>query len=90
MFAPLRAQVRDACALGIADGTLRDDVDAETLGRLVEGACLAVLDEAARSGTSDDAGRRMVVVSALGMAGIDWRTALLALPTHTPVPEDHA
>jgi AcrR family transcriptional regulator len=90
VFEPLRAVVRDACALGIADGTMRDDTDAATLGRLVEGACLAVLDEATLSGTPDEDGRRMVVLSALGMAGIDWRTALLALPA-TPVasiPED--
>ncbi len=84
VFAPLRAQVRDACALGIADGTMRDDVDPATLGRLVEGACIAVLDEATRSGTSDDDGRRMVVLSALGMAGIDWRTASLSEPAATP------
>jgi AcrR family transcriptional regulator len=95
VFAPLRSQVRQACALGIADGAMRDDVDPETLGRLVEGACIAVLDEATRSGTSDEDGRRMVVVSALGMAGIDWRTALLSepaapTPTPTPAPKDHA
>ncbi|MGN8051074.1 TetR/AcrR family transcriptional regulator [Curtobacterium sp. 22159] len=80
VFAPLRAQVREACALGIAEGTMRDDVDPATLGRLVEGACIAVLDEATRSGTPDESGRRMVVLSALGMAGIDWRTAMLSEP----------
>ncbi|GAA3340668.1 hypothetical protein GCM10017714_21400 [Curtobacterium pusillum] len=80
VFAPLRAQVREACALGIAEGAMRDDVDPATLGRLVEGACIAVLDEATRSGTSDEDGRRMVVLSALGMAGIDWRTAMLSEP----------
>lgn len=80
VFAPLRAQVREACALGIAEGTMRDDVDPATLGRLVEGACIAVLDEANRSGTPDESGRRMVVLSALGMAGIDWRTAMLSEP----------
>ncbi|PZE91473.1 TetR/AcrR family transcriptional regulator [Curtobacterium sp. MCLR17_039] len=95
VFAPLRSQVRQACALGIADGAMRDDVDPETLGRLVEGACIAVLDEATRSGTSDEDGRRMVVVSALGMAGIDWRTALLSepaapAPAPAPAPKDHA
>ncbi|PZF57744.1 TetR/AcrR family transcriptional regulator [Curtobacterium sp. MCSS17_008] len=80
VFAPLRAQVRSACALGIDEGSMRDDVDADTLARLVEAACIAVLDEATRSGTSDEAGRRMVVLSALGTAGIDWRTALLSEP----------
>jgi len=85
VFGPLRAQVRDACALGIADGAMRDDVDPGTLGRLVEGACIAVLDEATRSGTSDEDGRRMVVLSALGMAGIDWRTAMLS----EPITPDH-
>ncbi|PZE86249.1 TetR/AcrR family transcriptional regulator [Curtobacterium sp. MCBD17_032] len=86
VFAPLRAQVRTACALGIADGSMRDDVDADTLGRLVEGACIAVLDEATRSGTSDEDGRRMVVLSALGMAGIDWRTAMLSEPVTPATP----
>lgn len=86
VFAPLRAQVRDACALGIAEGSMRSDVDAATLGRLVEGACIAVLDEATRSGTPDDDGRRMVVISALGMAGIDWRTALLSEPIDSEDP----
>lgn len=81
-FAPVRAQVREACALGIAEGAMRDDVDADALGRLVEDACIAVLDEATRSGTSDEDGRRMVVLSALGITGIDWRTALLTLPAH--------
>jgi AcrR family transcriptional regulator len=91
VFAPLRAQVRLACELGIADGTMRDDVDADTLARLVEGACFAVLDEATLSDTPDQDGRRMVVVSALGMAGIDWRTALLAMPVPTDIPnEAHA
>ena len=35
----------------------------------------------------------MVVVSALGMAGIDWRTALLsepAAPAPASAPKDHA
>lgn len=91
VFAPLRTQVRDACALGIADGAMRDDVDPATLGRLVEGACIAVLDEATRSGTSDEDGRRMVVLSALGMAGIDWRTAMLSEPVApTTSTKDHA
>ncbi|MEK6310600.1 MAG: TetR/AcrR family transcriptional regulator [Curtobacterium sp.] len=80
-FAPVRARVREACALGIADGTMRDDVSPDALGRLVEDACIAVLDEATRSGTSDAAGRRTVVLSALGVTGIDWRTALLSEPT---------
>lgn len=86
VFAPLRAQVRDACALGIADGAMRDDVDPATLGRLVEGACIAVLDEATRSRTPDEDGRRMVVISALGMAGIDWRTAMLSEPVAPAAP----
>ncbi|MDP4332808.1 TetR/AcrR family transcriptional regulator [Curtobacterium sp. A7_M15] len=86
-FAPVRAQVREACALGIADGVMRDDVDPDALGRLVEDACIAVLDEATRSGTSDAAGRRMVVLSALGVTGIDWRTAMLSEPVAPSTPE---
>lgn len=90
-FAPVRARVRDACAAGIAEGVMRDDVDADALGRLVEDACIAVLDEATRSGTSDADGRRTVVLSALGVAGIDWRTAMLSEPVApTPLAKDHA
>jgi len=80
VFAPLRAEVRQACALGIGSGTFRADVDADTLARLVEGACLTVLDEATRAETSQEDGHRMVVLSALGAAGLGWRDALQTLP----------
>ncbi|MFZ7086682.1 TetR/AcrR family transcriptional regulator [Curtobacterium sp. RRHDQ10] len=85
VFAPLRSSVRDACALGAASGVLRADVDAATLARLVEGACFAVLDEATRSDTAHEDGHRMVVLSALGMAGLGWPAATEVLAT-VPVP----
>jgi AcrR family transcriptional regulator len=87
VLAPVRRAVREACALGAEDGTLRSDVTPGTLARLVEGACFAVLDEATRSETSTADGHRMVVLSALGMAGLDWRSAtevLAAIPAPTP------
>lgn len=90
-FAPVRARVREACAAGIAEGVMRDDLSADALGRLVEDACIAVLDEATRSGTSDTDGRRTVVLSALGVAGVDWRTAMLSEPVApTSIAKDHA
>jgi AcrR family transcriptional regulator len=85
VFAPLRQSVRDACALGASTGVLRDDVDPATLARLVEGACFAVLDEATRSDTSEDDGHRMVIVSALGMAGLGWRESAAVLES-VPAP----
>ncbi|WIB67949.1 TetR/AcrR family transcriptional regulator [Curtobacterium sp. MCBD17_035] len=84
VFAPLRAAVLDACADGVRAGLFRDDVPVESLARLVEGACIAVLDEATRAGTSPADGHRMVVVSALGMAGLDWRSSLHVLETVPP------
>ena len=60
---------------GIADGTLRGDIGAATLARLIEAAAIAVLDEATCTGMSDDEGRRLVILNGLGAAGIGWREA---------------
>ncbi|HEY2556429.1 MAG TPA: hypothetical protein VGI08_04930, partial [Diaminobutyricibacter sp.] len=45
------------------------------LARLIEAAAIAVLDEATRTGMSDDEGRRLVMLNGLGAAGIGWREA---------------
>ncbi|MFL0361153.1 TetR/AcrR family transcriptional regulator [Curtobacterium flaccumfaciens] len=80
VFAPLRAQVVDACIDGIATGDMRDDVAPEALARLVEGACFAVLDEANRTGSTVD-GRTTIILAALGMAGIGWKDAMTVATT---------
>jgi AcrR family transcriptional regulator len=72
---PARQKLLATVERGIADGTLRDDIEATTLARLIEAAAVAVLDEAARTGMSDSEGRRLVMLNGLGAAGIGWREA---------------
>jgi AcrR family transcriptional regulator len=72
---PLRRTLREVIGRGIRAGEVRSDIDAPTLARLVEGAALTVLDEATRSPLSRERGRELVVLSALGMCGLDWREA---------------
>lgn len=74
-LAPLRAAVLDIVRRGRADGRMRDDVDPARLARLVEGAALAVLDEAATTDLSREQGHHLVVTVVLGMVGLDWRSA---------------
>jgi len=70
-LAPLRSRVRAAVAEGVADGTVRDDIPVNTLARLLEGAALTVLDEAARRELDAATGHRLVVLSVLSLAGLD-------------------
>ncbi|WP_426516581.1 TetR/AcrR family transcriptional regulator [Diaminobutyricibacter sp. McL0618] len=72
---PARLKLLATVERGIADGTLRGDIEAPTLARLIEAAAIAVLDEATRTGMSDDEGRRLVMLNGLGTAGIGWREA---------------
>jgi AcrR family transcriptional regulator len=76
---PARQKLLETVERGIADGTLRDDIDAPTLSRLIEAAAVAVLDEATRTGMTDAEGRRLVMLNGLGAAGIGWREADLLL-----------
>jgi AcrR family transcriptional regulator len=72
---PVRRLLREAVARGIADGTLRADIAADTLARLIESAAVSVLDEAVRFPLSRAEGHRLVMLSALGAAGLSWREA---------------
>ncbi|WP_108249030.1 TetR/AcrR family transcriptional regulator [Planctomonas deserti] len=84
---PLRRTLREVIEQGVRAGELRQDIDAPTLARLVEGAALTVLDEAARGPLSRERGRQLVVLGALGMCGLDWREAdriLTALNASAP------
>lgn len=74
-LAPVRERLVELVARGASDGSLRDDIPAGLLARLVEESALAVLLEAARTGISDDEGRRLVMLSVLGTAGLGWREA---------------
>ncbi|WP_345436361.1 TetR/AcrR family transcriptional regulator [Microbacterium gilvum] len=72
---PIRAALRDAVTRGGATGVFRSDVEPRIVVRLVEETAIAVLDEAVAEGLDDASARRLVVVAALGVAGLSWRDA---------------
>jgi AcrR family transcriptional regulator len=71
-LAPLRLLLREVVERGIAAGQLRTDLEASLLARLIEGAALAVLDEATRTPLEGAAGAHLVMTASLGMAGLSW------------------
>ena len=71
---PIRRHLLDAVVEGAgATGgfVIRRDMGPETVARLIEGAAIAVLNEATRTGMSAAVGRRTVMLAALSMAGLD-------------------
>lgn len=92
-LAPLRDRLRALVDRGVAEGTVRPDIRADVLARLIESAAIAVLLEAAVTGIADDEGRRLVMLAVLGTAGLSWQDsadlintapALVAAPTIAP------
>jgi len=67
---PVRAMLRATVEEGAASGRIRSDIPAATLGRLIESAAIAVLDEANRTALDAEAGRRYVMLSVLSTAGM--------------------
>jgi AcrR family transcriptional regulator len=74
-LAPARARLHDTVVRGVAAGVLRDDIAPATLARLIEGAALAVLDEANRTRISRARGHELVMLATLSTAGMGWREA---------------
>ncbi len=72
---PLRDKVLRAVERGQRDGGVRTDVAAARLARLVEDALLSVFDESTREPLSHAEGHRLVMLSVLGVLGLDWREA---------------
>ncbi|MGG7465366.1 TetR/AcrR family transcriptional regulator [Plantibacter sp. YIM 135347] len=72
---PVRTLLRDTVEAGIARGSIRTDIAPDTLARLIESAAVAVLEEATRAELSTDAGRRLVMLTTLSVAGLSWRDA---------------
>jgi AcrR family transcriptional regulator len=72
---PARERLRGTVERGMRSGTVRTDLDHETVTRLIEHAAVSVLDEATRTGLSDRAGHRLVILAALSAAGMGWREA---------------
>lgn len=84
---PVRTLLRDTVAAGVAVGTIRSDIDAATLARLIESAAIAVLEEATQAELTTEDGRRLVMRTTLSIAGLSWREAdALAAATVAPPP----
>jgi AcrR family transcriptional regulator len=85
---PVRRSLLDTVRRGIDAGQLRQDINAVTLARLIEGAALSVLDEAVRADISYEEGHRLVMLVALSTAGLSWREAdeLIAASTELALP----
>jgi AcrR family transcriptional regulator len=72
-LAPVRERLRALVERGVAEGTVRPDIRADVLARLIESAAIAVLLEAAVTGIADLEGRRLVMLAVLGSAGLSWQ-----------------
>jgi AcrR family transcriptional regulator len=79
---PLRSIVLDAILEGRHAGTIRDDVAAERLARLIEDAMFAVLEEATHHPLAEEEGHRLVMLSTLGVIGLGWREAGAFVDSH--------
>lgn len=72
---PARAKLRDTVRRGVREGVLRRDIRPEPLARLIERVALDVLAEATHDGLDDRAGHQLVMLAALGVAGLGWKDA---------------
>ncbi|KRE23146.1 hypothetical protein [Agromyces sp. Soil535] len=86
---PVRERLRVLVARGAAEGTVRPDIRAEVLARLIESAAISVLLEAAATDIDDAEGRRLVMLAVLGTAGLSWQASaeLIATASDLAVPE---
>ncbi|MDP9027213.1 MAG: TetR/AcrR family transcriptional regulator [Actinomycetota bacterium] len=75
---PIRRHLLDAVVEGASskgDFVIRRDMAPETVARLIEGAAIAVLNEATRTRMGAATGRRLVMLAVLSMAGLDAAAA---------------
>ena len=72
-LAPVRERLRALVERGVAEGTVRPDIRADVLARLIESAAIAVLLEAAVTGIADLEGRRLVMLAVPSTAGLSWQ-----------------
>ena len=71
-------------------GSGRDDLPAELVARLIEGAAFTVLDESARADLSRTEGRRLVILAGLGALGLSWREAHALLEANRTLLDEEA
>ncbi|GAB3604739.1 hypothetical protein GCM10027413_01480 [Conyzicola nivalis] len=79
---PLRRGVLDAIHTGRDDGTIRDDISAERLARLMEDAMFSVLEESTEHPLPEADGHRLVILSTLGSIGLGWKDANRFVDSH--------
>ena len=84
-LAPLRRRVVAIVRRGQDDGTLRTDVAAPTLARLIEEAARSVVTR--MDAASPEAGS-LAIRAVLGIAGLSWREGLALLADHPELLEE--
>ncbi|MET0805604.1 MAG: TetR/AcrR family transcriptional regulator [Lacisediminihabitans sp.] len=75
LLRPIRLSVGDAIRDGQHDGSMRTDLDAALLTRLVEDTALLVLEESSEHPLAARDGHRLVMLMVLGCVGLGWRDA---------------
>lgn len=89
-LAPLRGAVAELVRRGQEDGTLRTDLTAPALARLIEEIARAVVSRADAAGTD---AANIAVRTVLSIAGLSWREADALLTAHPDIavaPATHA
>ena len=84
-LAPVRRRVAEIVRAGQDDGSLRTDVAAPTLARLVEETARAVIT---RMDASSSEARSLAVRAVLSIAGLSWTDAAALLEQHPDLLEE--
>lgn len=84
-LAPVRRRVAEIVRAGQDDGSLRTDVAAPTLARLVEETARAVIT---RMDASSSEARSLAVRAVLSIAGLSWTDAATLLAQHADLLEE--
>jgi AcrR family transcriptional regulator len=74
-LAPVRQNVREAIVEGQEIGSMRTDLPAPLLARLVEESALTVLEESTENALHSREGHRLVMLMTLGVVGFGWHEA---------------
>jgi len=75
LLRPIRVSVREAIRDGQHDGSMRTDLEAALVTRLVEDTALLVLEESSEHPLAAREGHRLIMLMVLGCVGLGWREA---------------
>jgi AcrR family transcriptional regulator len=89
-LAPVRTVVAEIVGRGQSDGSLRTDMDAKTLARLIEEGARAFVTRAPAFATTPSDTASIAVRALLGLAGLSWREADDLLQNHPELVETEA